>query len=500
MTAVERILFHAVKTAITSKTLRRGAVGLFEARLEEDLVRCDPLNRARFMQEQKCQWIVSLLRGVCRNLDRGYISSEYLQKALERFFPLFTRNTDSEMARVREGYCAARGMLPPSFVTISPTNACNLRCSGCYAACETQSVSRLPFETFDRIVQEGHDLWNLRMIVLSGGEPMMYRDHGRTIFDLFEKHQDMFFMFYTNGTLIDDAAASRMLDLGNVTPAISIEGLEEHTDARRGRGTFARILRAQESLRKYGVPFGLSVTATRKNARILAEDDFYDYWFDRQGGLYMWSFHLMPIGLARDTMDLMITPEERLAIRECIVRLIGEKQYTIADFWNSGILVDGCIAYGKQDGYIYIDWDGKIMPCVFVPYYEQTIQEIYARGQTLDAALDSPMMVRGRAWQCRYQGHPLHVLRDGEKVGNLLMPCSIRDHYENFRRNILTPEAKPEEVNARLALEDEEYRRRMNEFDARLSELSEPIWNRRYEEDWERSETDGEQCGEAGQT
>jgi len=70
------------------------------------------------------------------------------------------------------------------------------------------------------------------------------------------------------------------------------------------------------------------------------------------------------------------------------------------------------------------------------------------------------------------------------KIGNLLMPCSIRDHYDNFRENILTEEAKPEEENAGLALEDPEYRVRMREFDERLKELADPIWNRYYAEEW----------------
>ncbi len=484
MTKMERILFNAVKTAITSKRLRRGAVGIFESKLEDLLVRKDPLQHPAFIQEEKLRWISSILRGSCRNLDRGYISSDYLQKALINFFPLFTRHTSEENAALRQTFKKERGMEPPSFIVISPTNACNLRCKGCYAACENQTISKLPFEIFDRIVGQVRDLWNAGFVVLSGGEPLMYRDNGRTVFDIFETYRDMYFMYYTNGTLIDDEAASRMAELGNVTPAISVEGYERETDARRGKGTFTRILKAQETLRRHGVPFGTSVTATLENAGILAGDEFYDFWFEEQGSLYMWSFHLMPIGLARDTMDLMITPEQRLAIRDRILKCTVEKQYTIADFWNSGILADGCIAYGKQDGYIYVDWDGKIMPCVFVPYYEQTVQDLFARGKTITDALDSPMMVRGRNWQCSYQGHPQRPLQDGVKIGNLLMPCSIRDHYDNFRENILTEEAKPEEENAGLALEDPEYRVRMREFDERLKELADPIWNRYYAEEW----------------
>lgn len=484
MTKMEQILFNAVKSAITTRGLRRGALAVFESRLEDVLLRKDPLNHPKFVQGEKVRWISSILRGTCRNLDRETISVEYLKKALNVFFPLFTRHTSTGMAATRETFKKVRGMEPPSFIVISPTRSCNLNCEGCYAASERKSGNSLPFDILDKIVQQVHDLWNVRFCILSGGEPLMYRDNGRTVFDIFEKYNDMFFMYYTNGTLIDDRAASRMLELGNVTPAISVEGFEEETDGRRGRGTFAKILRVQERLREHGVPFGLSVTATRENVGLLTGGEFYDFWFNTQGGTYMWMFHLMPIGRARDTMHLMITPEERLAIRSRILQCVSERQHTIADFWNSGILADGCIAYGKQDGYIYIDWDGKVMPCVFVPYYEQKIQDLFAEGKTITDALDSPLMVRGREWQCSYQGHPLECFRDGEKYGNLLRPCSIRDHYGNFRENILTAEAHPEEINAKLALEDEDYQRRMCQFGEELRRLSDPIWDQYFEKEW----------------
>ena len=47
----------------------------------------------------------------------------------------------------------------------------------------------------------------------------------KDLFDLFEKHQDTIFQIYTNGTLIDEKMVERFVALGNVIPAISIEGL-----------------------------------------------------------------------------------------------------------------------------------------------------------------------------------------------------------------------------------------------------------------------------------
>jgi len=93
-----------------------------------------------------------------------------------------------------------------------------------------------------------------------------------------EKHPDVLFMFYTNGTLIDEKTAQRIAALGNVTPAISVEGWHERTDERRGVGVFDKILAAMEQLRKAGVFFGISLTATRHNVEEILSEEFIDYF------------------------------------------------------------------------------------------------------------------------------------------------------------------------------------------------------------------------------
>ena len=56
---------------------------------------------------------------------------------------------------------------------------------------------------------------------------------------LASKHSDCIFMPFTNGTLIDDDFAQELLRVGNIVPAISVEGFQEATDFRRGQGLCA---------------------------------------------------------------------------------------------------------------------------------------------------------------------------------------------------------------------------------------------------------------------
>jgi len=284
----------------------------------------------------------------------------------------------------------------------------------------------------------------------------------------------MFFLVYTNGTVISKEIVAKLAQSANVTPAISVEGFEKETDERRGAGTHKKILNAFEHLRQAGVPFGISVTATSKNVDVLLTDEFYDFYFKEQGACYMWQFQLMPIGRGKDEIELMVKPEKRLQLYRKWEKLLGEKMYCLADFWNSGVLVRGCIAYGRSGGYAYIDWNGNVTPCAFIPYYVDNIYDLYNSGKTLSDAMFSDFMKNGRKWQKEYG------LNNCKKPNNWLMPCSIRDHYEIFRNSVLPKDAKPEDEKAREALESDEYFEVMKKYDEELEGLTEKIWETEY--------------------
>ena len=428
------------------------------------------------IQEKKYQYLSAILHTAVKNMDRGYISKKVVKNLIEVFVKNAIMQNNHENLQSEANFKGKYGIEPPGFLVLSPTQRCNLSCIGCYAASNAATANYLPYPIVEKILKENHDLFGSRFMTISGGEPFMYRDRqtGQTLLDLFAEFNDTFFLVYTNGTLITRELAEKLADLGNVTPAISVEGYESQTDERRGQGVFRRILQAMEYLRQAGVPFGISITSTAKNADILLSEEFYDYFFEEQGVSYIWQFQLMPIGRADDLLHLMVQPEQRIQLYKMWERMLAEKKYPLADFWNSGVLSNGCIAYGRAGGYLYIDWNGNIMPCVFVPYYVDNIYDLYRNGKSLADALFSPFMINGRKWQDEYgyahRNHP----------DNWLLPCSIRDHYENFRRSILTPEAKPEDEAAAQILQDENYYKYLTAYDKKLEELTLPIWRKEY--------------------
>jgi len=423
---------------------------------------------------KRYQFISAMLHCVIRSMDKGYVSPDVIKKIINVLIENNFVREAQVYGRAIEKFKAKYGEEPPAFIVFSPTQRCNLNCIGCYAASTSKTAATIPYPIVDRVVGEVHDSFGSRFITISGGEPFMYRSEGKTLLDIFQKYNDMFFLVYTNSTLINEEVAQRLAESANATPAISVEGFEKETDERRGAGTYKKILKAFERLRSVGVPFGISVTATSKNADILLTDEFYDFYFQEQGACYMWQFQLMPIGRGKDELDLMVNPEKRIQLYRKWEKLLSEKKYCLADFWNSGVLSRGCIAYGRSGGYFYIDWHGNITPCAFIPYYVDNIYDLFDKGKTLSDALFSDFMKDGRKWQREYG------LDNWKKPKNWLMPCSIRDHYEIFRNSILPKEAKPEDENAREALQSDEYYNVLKNYDEELRGLTEKIWENEY--------------------
>lgn len=217
----------------------------------------------------------------------------------------------------------------------------------------------------DRILAEAKEL-GIYGIVLSGGEPFVYP----YLLDMAQKNNDIAFMVYTNGTRIDEKVADRLQDLGNISPAVSLEGWGEDTDARRGKGTFKKIMKAMDLMKERGIIFGASITITRNNIGQITSDNFIDFLIDK-GVRYIWSFHYIPIGRKPDP-DLMVLPEQRVYLFG-INYLRTNKPILIVDFWNDAQLTNGCIAGGIS--YIHINARGDVEPCAFVHFAVDNIRE-----------------------------------------------------------------------------------------------------------------------------
>jgi MoaA/NifB/PqqE/SkfB family radical SAM enzyme len=424
--------------------------------------------------EDRMEVAVTILRTIEKAVAENRLGRSSVRRLLKNLAhdALMHKGEPSTRAKFRE----KTGANPPEILLISPTKACNLRCKGCYAD-STAAQEKLSWPVLDRLVSEVHDIWGGRFIVFSGGEPLIYRDAGKGVLDLAEKHPDIYFMMYTNGTLIDDRTAGRIGKLGNLMPAVSIEGLKDRTDGRRGEGVFDKIVEAMDRLRREKVFFGVSITATKENAEEVLSDKVVDFYFKERGANFAWVFHYMPIGRAI-TLELMPTPEQRVWLWKRSLELVRDRRLFIADFWNGGTAAQGCIAGGRAGGYMAVCWNGDVIPCVFMPYSPVNVNDAYARGLTLLDIWDHPFFQNLRKWQRSYGYDKDYGVKT--EIRNWIMPCPIRDHYADFHPWVEKFGLKPLDENAGEAVADPEYREGMIRYNKAVAELLDPIWNREY--------------------
>ena len=305
----------------------------------------------------------------------------------------------------------------PWLILMDPTSACNLHCTGCWAA-EYGHKLNLSFEDMDSIVTQGKEL-GIYFYMFTGGEPLVRK---ADIIRLCEKHHDCEFHAFTNGTLVDEKLCEEMQRVGNLSLSLSLEGFSEVNDLRRGEGVFARVMHAMDLLKEYGLIFGTSICYTRNNVEVVTSDEFLDMIIEK-GCRFTWYFHLMPVG-NNAAPELMPTKEQReymyRRVRE-IRGFTGGKQIFAMDFQNDGEFVGGCIAGGRN--YFHINANGDAEPCVFIHYSSANIHE-----NTLLECLRQPLFMAYRDRQPFNENH--------------LRPCPMLENPEILQQMVHETGAK----------------------------------------------------------
>ena len=293
----------------------------------------------------------------------------------------------------------------PWAILLDPTSACNLHCTGCWAA-EYGNKLNLSFDEIDSIICQGKEL-GVYMYIYTGGEPLVRK---KDLIALCEKHSDCQFLSFTNATLIDEEFAEEMLRVKNFIPAISVEGFEEATDGRRGNGTYQKVVKAMGILKEKHLPFGLSCCYTSQNLDSISSFEFIDQMV-KWGAKFVWYFHYMPVG--NDAVpELLPNPEQREFMYHRIREIRRTKPIFAMDFQNDGEYVGGCIAGGRR--YLHINANGDVDPCVFIHYSDSNIRE-----KTLLECLQSPIFM------AYHDGQPFNE--------NHLRPCPMLENPEVLR-------------------------------------------------------------------
>lgn len=439
----------------TKNALAKAGVELLNRDPEESLdklfalikktVKKDEENLARVERVQELyetnQAIHKLVIGIIKNSNK---------KCMDKLFTNFFSNAVWYGMPKREQFFQDTGIKTPFTILMSPSMRCNLRCIGCYASSYSKEDD-IPKEEVDRIIGEARKLGIYYFIIL-GGEPFI-NDY---MLDIYKKYNDCIFTPFSNGTLFDEKLADKIKQLGNVIPMFSVEGFEEETDKRRGKGIFKKVMHAMDLLKERGVLFGVSTATSRYNIDTVTSSEFIDMLVEK-GAKMGWYFLFMPVGKEPD-VNVMLTPEQRIRLGEKIREIRNTKPYFTIDFFNDAPYVGGCIA-GKY--YCHINSKEEVEPCIFAHF-----------------AVDN---LKGKKLVDVFKSDFFKELRNRQPYNkNLLLPCMMIDNTNEIREIAKKTGAKPTDEGARMMLEDLEFQKQLDKLSKEYKPYAEKAWKKDY--------------------
>ena len=357
----------------------------------------------RTVIEEKNHWYDLILK--VYDLDPG------VRRA---FFENFLFNASLKGSAIQHEVSEREGCNVPWAILLDPTSACNMHCTGCWAA-EYGNKLNLSLETIDSIIRQGKEMGTY-MYIYTGGEPLVRKDD---LMKICEMHPDCAFLAFTNGSLIDEDFCNEMLRVKNFVPAISLEGFEEANDGRRGEGVYKKVQNAMKLLKDHKLPFGISTCYTSKNVEDVSSEKYFDLMID-SGALFVWFFHYMPVGNDA-AVELLPSPEQRELMFNRIREFRKCKPIFSMDFQNDAQYVHGCIAGGRN--YLHINAKGDVEPCVFIHYSNCNIHDT-----SLLDAYKSPIFM------AYHNNQPFN--------DNMLRPCPMLENPEYLRQMVKETKAE----------------------------------------------------------
>ena len=339
----------------------------------------------------------------------------------------------------------------PWIILMYPTSACNLHCTGCWAA-EYGNKLNLSLDEMDFVIRQGKEL-GVYFYMLTGGEPLVRK---KDVIELCRKHNDCVFLAYTNGTLVDEELCKQMQEVGNLYLAISLEGKPEVNDLRRGEGVYGKVMHAMELLKAHGLVFGTSICYTSQNIESVTSDEFIQMIIEK-GCRYSFYFHYMPVGNDA-AVDLLPSSEQRTYMYHRVREIRNMKKgpgIFAMDFQNDGEFVGGCIAGGRN--YFHINANGDAEPCVFIHYSNGNIRE-----NTILQILKQPLFM------AYHNNQPFNE--------NHLRPCPMLENPKILQR--LVRESGAHSTDLQSPESAEHLCGKCKEYAANWAETAEELWKK----------------------
>jgi AdoMet-dependent heme synthase len=330
----------------------------------------------------------------------------------ERILMELNINNGGQPSMVPRGGYALGGHFRPSLVSWNLTKKCNLRCPHCYMEAEPQAAAENELTTEEclRLIDEMKAL-GTEMLILTGGEPLLRKD----IYDIarYASSQGLWVVMGTNGVLVTDRVAQKMIECGVQGVAISIDSLDpkKHNSFRGGPNAWELSVRALDICRANGLQVLVQTTVMAMNYDEIAEL----IKFTREKGA--WSFNLyflVQTGRGQEMSDL--SPEQTETMLSYLVdeqdqhrpMLVRSKcaphfKRIAYDKGLGGLESGGCMA---GTAYCRITPQGDVTPCPYMTVVAgnvrvKSFREIWETAPVLQQLRDTTQL-KGRCGVCEF--------------------------------------------------------------------------------------------------
>ncbi|MFA6384877.1 MAG: radical SAM protein [Candidatus Omnitrophota bacterium] len=257
-------------------------------------------------------------------------------------------------------------------ISWNTTKVCNLKCEHCYRDAGDKDPRELSTGEGKALLEEIAKA-GFKIIILSGGEPLMRKD----IFDLISHARSVGLrpVLGSNGTLFTHEIIRRLKAAGITRAGISLDSTDAkiHDAFRKHDGAWEATVKAMRMCKEEGLDFQVHTTVTKRNSGEIM--DITDFVTDL-GAKAHHIFFLVPTGRGKDIHSVFVNARE---IRQVLERILEKQKNTGIELKpvcapqfvplakKMGLdlrFARGCLA---GTGYCCILPNGDVHPCPYLP-------------------------------------------------------------------------------------------------------------------------------------
>ncbi|NLM18308.1 MAG: radical SAM protein [Candidatus Riflebacteria bacterium] len=294
------------------------------------------------------------------------------------------------------------------------THACTLACPHCRAKASLEPAENELTTAEAFVMLESAALLGTKMLILSGGEPLLRKDLEEVAVKACELGIKPVVSCNDGRLLSDDRLESlKKSGINHFSFSMHSEDEEEHDKFVRVENTYNEALKAFERIKKHGMSFQINTTVLPVNYKKL--ESLKD-WVKSLGASAWHLFFLVPMGRAEENLNE--TSLDKSAVNEVIkwlahnsdnfgisTKITCAPQYAAArDALGYPAESRGrsCMA-GK--GFLFVGKTGDVKPCGYFEkscgnIRQQSLEEIYRTSEPL-LRIRNPELLQGFCSKCK---------------------------------------------------------------------------------------------------